>query len=333
MAGAIENGLVEFARNLLIDRIETAQDRIWLASPFLTLPIAKRIATAADKSSAGQRRLLTALGPRSVQVGVLDPAALSHLQKAGFKVSSAANLHAKVSLVDSSWGLVGSGNLTGSGLGKSGGGNHELGVILTRPQIETASAIFSAWWKKAKNVSRAEIARYAKLERFPRNRIADLGPMLPVPDFERLEEILGEDPAIAASRRHWVDANYHDPEDEAWWERDWISGQRAVSYDQGDLILVYLGKKNRGPARCPAVLEATSPTEENRRWVIEHRDAEAADRWPNVTKTKVIADAPLETGASLQVIQKTGRSLRRGYLSLTRAQFERLARDLIKRNS
>ncbi len=46
-------------------------------------------------------------------------------------------------------GLVGSGNLTGSGLGGEQGGNVELGVVLSPSQVGAASELVAKWWEKA----------------------------------------------------------------------------------------------------------------------------------------------------------------------------------------
>ena len=125
--------MVTFARRRLLQQIRSAKDRIWLVSPFISAPVAASICTAAAESRASERRLLTALDARSVQCGVLDPAALSLLRDCEFEIASVDNLHAKFMLVDSAWGLIGSGNLTGAGMGgEDGGGNYEMGVLLTR---------------------------------------------------------------------------------------------------------------------------------------------------------------------------------------------------------
>jgi PLD-like domain len=331
MAGVVTGELVDFARNLLIARIEAARDRVWLVSPFLTHLIAERIQRAAGSCTATERRLLTALEPRSVQVGVLDPNALRSLQVAGFEIASIANLHAKVSLVDSDWGLVGSGNLTGAGLGGESGGNLELGVLLDRVQVASAEKVVGDWWARAKLVGAEEIEEYAALPRIPRAEIGDFGPHIATRDPAALREILAEDQATAASRSYWIDSNYHAPDDEAWWRRDWISGQPAVSYAKGDLIVIYLGKRNGGPQKCPAILRAESSTRHDPEWVVRHRDPEAAERWPNVTETSVIAELPVFSGVELALIGRSGSGLQWGYNHITREEFEAIARAMLSR--
>jgi hypothetical protein len=324
--------LVAFAREELLRKIAGAEGRIWLASPFLTFPVAKRISNAARESTAGDKRLLTALGNRSVEVGVLDPNALDQLAGAGFEIASINNLHAKVSLVDSGWGLVGSGNLTGKGLGdEDGGGNYELGVILTDEQIEQASTFFADWWKVARRVTADEIAMYKLLPRVSGKRFGNVGPSLPVADVEQLRQLLADESERDGSERYWIDANYHDPSNETWWHRNWISGQPEVAYSKGDLIAVYLGKENGGPQRCPAILRATTSTKPDPAWVAANRDdPKAPERWPNVTRTAILGEVSVTDGISLEIIGKTGQSLRRGFLEITREQFDDLAQAMIE---
>ncbi len=323
--------LIPLAREELLQKIREAKSRIWLASPFLTLPIAEMICEEATKSKASNRRLLTSLEPRSVRVGVLDPKGISRLiEEAEFEVSHLDNLHAKVSLIDTSWGLVGSGNLTGKGLGGSAGGaNHELGVVLSAAQRRSAARIFGQWWKQAELASRELIAQLDKIERLPRVPNRKRGPVLPTFDVAGLERALAEnDPG----REYFADANYHSNANEAWWrDRKWISSPRYVHYAKGDLIVIYLGAKNRGPKRCPAIVRATTDTEENEKFVARYRDTEPASRWPNVTQIEILAEAsPVTAGIELELVKKTGRSLQRGSCKLTSEQFKTLAQAMIK---
>jgi hypothetical protein len=328
--GLAPGDLVTFARGELLRQIEGASERIWLASPFLSNSIATYIAWAAAKSSAGDRRLMTALTPDSVRVGVLDPKALLTLKEAGFEITSRGNLHAKVSIVDCSWCLVGSGNLTNAGLGSTDRGNAELGVVLGSDQILEAAMIFNGWWRQAKPVSRSLIATYDALERIPRSPgMTSYGPPVETPQVDQLIEILAENSETAHARRYWLKSAYHDPADPDWWHRGWISDSAPLpQYKKDDLIVIYLGAENHGPRLCPAVVRAATESRLDRDWVIEHRDPAAADQWPYVTETSFVADVPLADGASLELVDKTGSSLRRGNCGITREEFEKLARAM-----
>jgi hypothetical protein len=330
--GAGEGDLVTFARDLLLAKMAAAKDRIWLASPFLTRSIAERIRRAAGKAAAADRKLLTALDARSVQVGALDPQALAILLGARFQIASVANLHAKVSLVDADWGLVGSGNLTGAGLGDRGGGNLELGVVLGDAQVQQSSVFFTEWWDEAVPVSTEEIARYEALPKIPKPPIADLGPTLGSLRVDELEQILAESPDVAASRHYWIDANYHSPDDEMWWHRGWISGPVQATYAIGDLIVIYLTGRDGGPESCPAVVRVARPCREDRRWVIDHRDEAAAKQWPFVTETEFVGQVPISRGVRLEVAGKTGQSVQI-HCSITRTEFEAVARAMLARGA
>lgn len=297
--------LVTLAGEPLLRRMRSARERILLASPYLSMTAAKRLLEAAAASSAMELRLLTALDEGSVRGGSLSPTALAALREGGFELASIANLHAKLSLVDADWGLVGSGNLTGAGLGLEGMGNVELGVELGSAQLDGAAAIYARWWKRADPVSADELERLATLPVEPvRGSGTALGPTLRPSGAEELEAILAEDAEAAASRRYWIKANYHRHDQEDWWKRGWISDSRHASYAVGDLIVLYLSAREGGPACCPAIVRAATPARHDPGWVIDHGDAEAIPQWPFVTETQ------------------------RGYCSITREQFEAGARAL-----
>ena len=323
--------LLTFARDELLKKIAAAEERVWLASPFLTAPVAAHIREAVMESTAGDRRLLTALTPRSVQVGVLSAAALSILRECGFEVATIPNLHAKVSLIDAGWALVGSGNLTGTGLGGAEGGNVELGVLLDEEQIQRASALFADWWDRAEPVDAKEIATYAELPRFSTSPAAPpiSGASLGLIGLGDLEAVLSESTSAATSRRYWIKSNYHRPAEEHWWHRGWISDWRLARYQVGDLILLYLSARNGGPARCPAVVKVASPSRLDPDWVLRHRDAAAAERWPYVTETVVLGEVPIGSGARLSVVNKSGQSVQGGYCSITRHEFEELVEAML----
>lgn len=325
--------LLTFARGELLRQIEGAKVRILLASPFLSVAIAGYVVEAATRSSAAERRLMTALDPRSVRIGVLDPKALLMLQGNGFEIVSRRNLHAKVSVIDSYWGLIGSGNLTNAGLGGTERGNAELGVVLNGTQLDRAAAIFSDWWQDGTPVSRQLIERFDALERL--GKIPDdpfpYGQPVESAQTDELRRFLAEDEAMAHPRRYWLKSAYHDPASPDWWHRGWISDSAPLpKYKKGDLIIIYLGARNGGPQLCPAVLRAETIARYDRDWVIRHRDLKAADQWPYVTETTFVADLPVDQGVSLGLIGKTGNSLRRGNCSITREEFEKLARAMCR---
>ncbi len=330
MATGNAGELVTYARTELLTRIRGAEQRVWLASPFLSKPVADEIATAVVESSAEERRLLTALVAGSVQTRVLNPGGLETLLDAGFEICSVPNLHAKVSLIDSSWGLIGSGNLTNSGLGSEGRANVELGVVLDDEQIATAAELFVRWWDDANPVGANAIAEYAalpRLKQLPGQPVAYGAPVgvgLP----QSFDDILVEDELTAGGRGYWVKSNYQRHDNPTWWERGWISDWRQASYAIGDLIVLYLSAKDGGPAICPAVVRVTEQSELAREWIAEHGDPEAALQWPYRTRVEVVGEVPIESGAKLESFGLTGQSLQSGYCSISRQQFEQALRAM-----
>jgi PLD-like domain len=323
--GKAQEQVLTFARELLLARIAGAKSRIWLASPFISTAIASEICEVASRSGAAERRLLTDLDERAVRCGVLDPEALAKLRGYDFDVASIANLHAKVSLIDAWWGLVGSGNLTGAGLGgEFEGGNYEMGVLLDPAQRRMAREIFERWWARAEMVDADQIAEFEELPRLPKSFSHRVGPTISPPMDASLAEILVEDPSTAASRKYWINANYYDPDDEMWWHRGWVSDGSKKLYGKGDLLVIYLGKENNGPQLCPAILRVDKPPQLEREFVLEERDLEAATRWPYVTRTSRVAEVSPFEGVPLEVAGKSYLSVENG-CELSRAEFEKLA--------
>jgi bifunctional DNA-binding transcriptional regulator/antitoxin component of YhaV-PrlF toxin-antitoxin module len=326
---------VQFARPQLMARIKSSRKRVWLVAPFLSGTVADKLIEAAKTSAADDLRLLTALTDRSVRSRVLDPGGLRRLREADFEVRSLEDLHAKVSVIDR-WGLVGSGNLTNSGLGwdKEVRGekptNVELGVILTRPQVTEAVHLVEHWWKAAAKKTVAEIAEYEALEPYPppEGKLDKRGKSIGVFGTARLQEILEEEPD--PDRKYWLDPNYHDYGEEGWWrKRGWVSDRRKVGIKEGDMIVIYLAARDGGPAKCPAVARALGPAEEERDFLRRERDDEAVERWPWVTHLEIVGDVPADDGVGLDVIGKTGQSLQGGPIEIPRDDFVTLARELV----
>ncbi len=325
MSGHSEKDLLPVARGELLRNLSEARKGVWLASPYLSLAAAKKVRKAASRPELSERRLLTALEPRSVESGVLSPKALRLLKEGGFEIRTAPNLHAKVSLVDSRWGLVGSGNLTNAGMGGEDDPNLELGVVLSAPQRSSARKIFDSWWTKSKPVSMDLISEYEKIPRrpFKKSWPEPAGSPIPVPDEDNIEDLLEQDRLGLTSRSYWLNANYHQPDNEGWWRRGWISDWRRASYAVGDLIVIYLAAKDNGPARCPAIVRVNAPCRFDREFVKKERDLEAARKYPFVTDTKCLHDVlPVDDGIPLASFKANAQSLEGGYCHISQRQFE-----------
>jgi hypothetical protein len=248
--------------------------------------------------------------------------ALEVLIDAGFEVRSIPNLHAKLSVVDGTWGLVGSGNLTGAGLGTA---NVELGVRLTTAQTRVAAAIFDGWWSDpaAGPVTRQALAPFAALPVPPVARndgVAPIGnPLLsppdsaspstePVPDLER-----------PASRRYWVKAMYGHgkPQGEWWLKRAWIHDRHrdgnvpeAITFEPkygvGDLIALYVTRPS-GPGRIPAILEVTRAPYDGRDLVAATFGTQEAAKYGWVTHVAVLRSTSVADAPEIEVAGKTPR--------------------------
>src|SRR4051812_43910831 len=144
-ARAKTGALVAVARDEVVRTVRRASRAVRLASPFLSLEVGELLVDAIRVAGTPRCQMLTALTGQATASGVLDPAALATLQRAGVELRSIPNLHAKLVLVDGAWGLLGSGNLTSAGLG----GGNVLGVVLDRHQRAEASRYFDRWWAAA----------------------------------------------------------------------------------------------------------------------------------------------------------------------------------------
>ena len=196
-----------------------------------------------------------------------------------------------------------------------------------QPQIDAAAGLFADWWKRAEPVTTEVIEAYAALPRISRQpvEVGDFGPTLDITQTQELDEILAEDETAATTRGYWIKSNYHRAGDENWWHRGWISDRRKAPYEVGDLIVLYLSARDGGPANCPAIVRVVSRSRHDRDWVIAHRDAAAADRWPYVTETAVVAEVPVSSGIPLSLVEKSGQSVQGGYCRISREQFEKFA--------
>lgn len=328
--------LLAVARPELLSAVKRASSSIWLASPFLSLDVARVLAEATGPSRELDLRLLTALDGRSVSAGVLAPKALRVLRNHGFAVGTIRNLHAKVALVDASWVLVGSGNLTNAGLGYQNDEapqmNVELGVTLGPELTAQAVAMYERWWTVAEPVSNDLIDLYDSLPRWqsPWTRPLEAGPILAAPMNEKLEKVLAEDEAAEHGRGYWMKAAYYRPgqDEDGWWRRGWISDRKHPPYAVGDLVVLYLGGDG-SPQSCPAVLEITAPPREDADFVEANGRGPEDRKYPHVTGTACLMDMPTEDAPRPEHFGIDSRSTQYGYRRLSREQFEGAAQTMI----
>jgi hypothetical protein len=303
--------LLTQARAELLAHIAAAQTEIQLTSPFLTKAVASDLRKHALNAAARNRRLITALDERAVLVGVLDPTGLRQLLGAGWDVRTIPNLHAKLSLIDDSWGLVGSGNLTSAGLGGGpSGSNVELGVVLSPPQITKARTLFAQWWDWATPVSLRELAPYEDLARLtvpPERRLKRLGRPLPAA-------------ASTASRKpsgFWIKMMNDRPGEAEWWRhRRWIPDRHGwrngkptgrPSYAVGDRVALY----HAGQRSIAALYQVTSEPKFDPKFASANGGN--ADRFAWVTLVEPLASTSVDQTLPASEIHLKGQSLRNGY--------------------
>lgn len=129
--------LLTIAERELMDALRSASHRVSLASPFLSIRVAKQLADIANASTA-RRSLLTRLDAAAAAGGYLSTDGLRTLINAGVTIRHAPRLHAKVYLTDDRFGIVGSANLTGPGLGGFADPNLEMSVRSRRRRSAVA---------------------------------------------------------------------------------------------------------------------------------------------------------------------------------------------------
>lgn len=261
------------AYDSLLELVTSAASDVRLASPFVSLPVAKTLAVRAESSPVSWS-LLTNLDPVAVANGYLSPNGLRRLLEAGVAVRSHPSLHAKVYLAGDR-GIVGSGNLTHAGLGASSKPNLEMSVMLAEDQVKVTQSAFDSWWTSSAKVDEAALRDAEDRARKVPNVIPPSPP-------------LGADNAVAqtaaellAESRHvnlWAKAVYGD--EEADWEGDdlWIASSKRgkPTFAPGDLVLIYAKDLHV----CDAIVEITAEAIWAPDIVAEDRPQEDAERWP-----------------------------------------------------
>jgi hypothetical protein len=325
--------LVSSSLSPIVAGVRSAQRLVCVATPFMTLDVARRLIQASDEGVADDRRFLTALVDSAVESGYLSTLALEELDLAGFELRSLLNLHAKIVLVDRRWGVLGSGNLTRAG---AAGGNAELGIVLTAAQTRrTQLEHFDLWWQEAEplDLRRARaLRRREPTDAQRRRRRGQGGLFLQPPDPE-----LGSFARGRAAAGYWLKLVYGDGmTDRDTFAGDWISdhdrtradgsaGGRTPGYRKGDHVVIYVARGQR--LACPAIVRVTqSPILDPTRVARARGEAEAR-QWPWVTEVEVLRRVALRRGATLEQIGVASTSIRQhDHIRLSAQQFRRAYR-------
>jgi len=313
--------LITQARDDVLSAMGAASSQVRLASPFMGPGILRQLAEMAQDSAA-EWRVLTKLDAAAVAHGSLSLQGLRALMRADVSVRSLSNLHAKVFLADSSFGLIGSANLTDAGLGHSHQrSNAELGVLLDAAQRAGAAEQFDTWWNASSTVSEALLDEVEEAAR-------DLSSVVPrvfpgsLPEVSSILDVADELLAEARTSQLWAKAVYQDVEaaDEDWGPNPWFSSSKKgkPGFRPGDLVLIYA----KHAQVCNAVVEVTSePRFDPNHIKDDGRTSEEADRWPWVNDIKVRLQVPAARGIPLAQLGFTGLSLQGGHKRLEANEF------------
>lgn len=308
----------------LIDRVGRATDRVWLASPFVSDAFARAMCARLPARRKVDRRLIVALNGSGVESRTLSLPALRRLQAAGFALANVRNLHAKLSIIDSNWALVGSGNLTDAGQKAT---NVELGVVLDDVQLAQAERFFKTWWAESTPIELSDLREFSRWRK-------SLPPQQPKPPAPKHGSRLRTPPHQGERKRtgsseptqFWAKAFFNTPQldDPEWWRTNKRvndgppENRSGPKYEIGDRLLIYV----KTVQVCTAIYEVTQRAEylpeESNRFIPE----DERGRWPWLTRVKHIVSVPVSAGFSADDIDLNPMGLRRGRKHITREQYE-----------
>jgi hypothetical protein len=251
------------------------------------------------------------------------------LKRAGVEVRTLADLHAKVILVDDALAVVGSGNLTGKGLGGGLGDNVELGVVLRTDQRRAAETLMRKWWRAAEPVGETELRRcraQAKRIKVPANLPPPQGPQVRGGGGSRTTYIRRRQGSTGV----WLKMLYYVNGDHRWRQRDWVSSVHRLADDgrpllkpsfvPGDLLVVYAV----GPRRCPAILQVTDETTFDPDLVAREAGPQDAARWGWVTPVRALRQVRIGDAPTLAQIGVKPASVRqKGHIALDLDHYRR----------
>lgn len=284
--------VTELAHHRLFDALANARSAVTLTSPFLGPHVAFDLADLAAESSASWR-LLTTLDPRAAADGFLSVPGLEALVESGIEVRDLPGLHAKTYLVDDDFGLVGSANLTDTGLGRAGRPNTELSAVLDRAGIRHARKSVDHWWHAASPVDGQVLADFVEtVERLPRLIRSEPDASSPGRlDAGELEQLLSDvrDP----DRGLWIKAQSLHDELAPWRSPHWFSNHGSSGRPQittGDIVAIY----STPHSGLIAIVEVTSESRNDPDFVRSKRrwSAEESVRhpWVNETRPRLVPD-------------------------------------------
>lgn len=273
--------IVDHAETQLFEALDSDSGQVTLTSPYLSEPVALRLAELAERSRH-EWYLLTCLDARAAANHYLSIAGLTRLLESGVMIQHCPRLHSKAYVVGESFAMIGSANLTGAGLGSAKASNLELSVAVPRSDVPRVQGILDQWWDEGFEVGQADIDH---LERQAAALPPDPRPGPPGPRPPRdLEAVVDQllDEARQDDVGLWIKMLNNTPDPDDWGSGGWFSSSRRPSCAPGDLVLLY-SKKEHG---CVAVVEIAQSAQEDPDLVSDHQGEDAGRQWPWVNHAR-----------------------------------------------
>jgi len=315
--------IIENAGEWLMHSLGSADGSVLLTSPFIAPDVCRQIVMAMGNTD-NSITVITSLDPSAVANGYMSVKGIRALRQAGIEVRHSERLHAKCFLVGSK-GILGSGNLTGAGLGTTPVPNRELGVELSSAQVQEARGAIEKWPSKIIVESDLKLLLEAasKIARTtPSNTTLDSMSALLL-----AERLLTDarDPA----RSLWLKLEYGDPQLGGWKEESWIASPKKgkPSFRPGDLVIICAKETHD----CYAVVEISSEPEfrpDDYVNLLADHAAEDSERWPWVNRTipRLVPEELLNL--KLRELDVSGQGLQNGHVRLQLDQFAMAVRNL-----
>lgn len=313
------------AGDALFPRLRDPGGDVTLCSPYLTKGIAEQLADLAAESDVDWY-LMTSLDARAAAHSFLSADGLDALLDAGVAIRDCRGLHAKAYVVGESFAMVGSANLTSSGLGWGDGvdqikyPNSELSVIVPQPEVAVVQHMLDTWWDEGWDVDADDVQLLReRAERF------EVEPTGGTPSEQTVAELLRD--SRQSDVTLWVKAQSGPAVPEVWKHRSWFSSPSPAArptIKPGDLVVIY----SRGDRGCYAIVEVLDDPEFNPDHVAAWEGEERGRQWPWVNRTipRLVPEIPTLVPPS--TLGKTHQALQGWATKLSVEEFENAVRAI-----
>lgn len=303
----------------LFSRLEDPAGDVTLCAPFLTSAIATRLADLAQDSEVDWY-LLTHLDAQAAANGYQSVDGLRALLDAGVHMVNYPRLHAKAYVIGNDFALIGSANLTATGLGEGTSANAELSIIVPESEIDSVQQILDQWWDHGEEIDEATLDRLAERAR----RLPRWTP--PAPPTTTTVAALLED-AQRADVTLWIKAHYGPARPDAWNREAWFSSSGSKGtprFQPGDLVAIY----SQDEHSCYCIVEVLDEPRYNPDFVAELEGTDNGERWPWVNTTAPRMIPTQQTGISLHDLGIKPQGLQGGRKKLAFNEFKNIVSAL-----